>query len=193
MAKYNNHPSRQALRIITRLRHGRVHAIVAGTLALCIAAGTTAHAGEIGVRGGIGLREYSLDAGGIFWRPEFVPFTAEPGGAWRLTGYTELHASHVRRRGESMNTAGVTLGGWFTHPQSPVRFGVGTGPTYISEKHLPDHAFGIHFQFTSHVTVRLDLSRWLSIGYRIEHTSNAGLHSDNKGYDLQMIELRAGF
>lgn len=195
MDKHNNRlPGQAALPTPARCPRGRVRAIVGGALALCLAAAanTAAHADEIGIRAGAGLREYSLDAIGIFWRPDFVPFSAEPSD-WRLTGYTELHAARVRRRRKSMTSAGLTIGGWLAHPRYPVRLGFGTGPTYISKTHLPDHGFGSHFQFTSHATVGLDLGHRFSVGYRIEHTSNAGLHSDNKGYDLQMLELRASF
>ena len=44
-------------------------------------------------------------------------------------------------------------------------------------------------QFTSHLAIRWQISRVHSLAYRIQHTSNAGIYSENDGLDLQVLEV----
>ena len=71
--------------------------------------------------------------------------------------------------------------------------GLGTGPTHLSETVLGSRDFGGRWQSTSHAFLQLLLTRAVSVAYRIQHTSTAGLYSGNDGFDLEALELRLRF
>lgn len=150
-------------------------------------------AGELGVRAGIGADGNDYSSREIYWRPAGLGPRFGDRRGWHLAGFTEFNAARVRLGGDAMSTAGVSVGAWLTSPAQPLSFGLGTGPTYISERRLGRREFGGHWQFTSHAAVRLRVADNLSIGYRIQHTSNAGRRSPNQGYDIQALEVRLSF
>jgi len=53
--------------------------------------------------------------------------------------------------------------------------------------------FGERFQFTSHIGLIWYLTDRVSLGYRFQHMSNAGLASPNPGLNLEMLELSYHF
>lgn len=150
-------------------------------------------ASEIGVRAGAGTGGQDYNYQEIYWRPAALAPRFGDRSRWHVAGYTEVNAARVSVSGDAMYTSGVGVGGWLTHPTQPLSFGAGTGPTYISERRLGGREFGGHWQFTSHAAVRLRVADQLSVGYRIQHTSNAGLYSPNDGYDIQALEVRLSF
>ncbi|QIT56185.1 acyloxyacyl hydrolase [Aquisalimonas sp. 2447] len=150
-------------------------------------------AGELGVRVGVGADGHDYNSREIYWRPAALAPRLGDRRGWHLAGFTEFNAARVSLGGDAMHTGGVSVGGWLTSPAQPISFGLGTGPTYISERRLGEREFGGHWQFTSHAALRLRLGDHISVGYRIQHTSNAGLRSPNQGYDVQSLELRLGF
>ncbi|SEP11021.1 acyloxyacyl hydrolase [Aquisalimonas asiatica] len=160
---------------------------------LLLVPGSAWSAGEIGVRAGAGIGGHDYNYQEIYWRPAALAPRFGDRSRWHVAGYTEFNAARVSASGDSMYTSGVGVGGWLTHPARPLSIGVGTGPTYISERRLGGREFGGNWQFTSHAAVRLRVADQVSIGYRIQHTSNAGLYSPNDGYDIQALEVRVGF
>lgn len=166
------------------------------TLLLMVSAGAVSPvaADEIGVRIGAGTGTGGgFNSQEIYWRPAaLAPRLGDP-RRWHVTAYTEFNAGRVSRSDDTMYTGGAGVGGWLIHPRWPVSFGIGTGPTYISQRSLGGREFGSHWQFTSHAAVRLRLADQLSVGYRIQHTSNGGLASPNDGYDIQALEIRLSF
>ena len=173
---------------------GPVGGLLAALGLVAAMAASPAGADEIGVRIGAGIGTGNgFNSQEVYWRPSaLAPRLGDPRG-WHVAAYTEFNAGRVSRGGESMYNAGTGLGGWLTNPGVPVSFGIGTGPTYISERSLGGRDFGGHWQFTSHAGIRLRLAEQLTIGYRVQHTSNAGLYSRNDGYDIHALEVRLNF
>ncbi|MCC5811432.1 MAG: acyloxyacyl hydrolase [Ectothiorhodospiraceae bacterium] len=148
---------------------------------------------EIGIRAGTNLGgSQSYSSQEIYVRAPLPGVLGDPGG-WHATSYAEANAGRVASSGDSLTTVGAGVGAWLRSPAAPVSFGLGTGPTYLSRTSLGDHDYGGNWQFTSHAGVRLALGPHVTLGYRIQHTSNAGLYSPNNGYDLQALEIRLTF
>ncbi len=69
----------------------------------------------------------------------------------------------------------------------------GINATWISEDTFGEEDFGGAFQFTSHIGISLQPIRPMSIGYRFQHMSNAGINSQNPGLNLHMLEIAYHF
>ena len=65
----------------------------------------------------------------------------------------------------------------------------GVSPTIISQDNYGDEDLGGPVQFTSHIGLAARVYAGLSVGYRLQHMSNAGLYDKNPGVNLHMIEL----
>lgn len=159
--------------------------------ALLLAPGS-ATAGELGVRMGAGFGDYTYSSQEVYWRPD-MGFRWGDTSGWHLSGYTELNAGRITRRDAALTHAGAHGGALIMHPEVPVRFDLGTGPTYISRTSLAGRDYGGHWQFTSHLAVQLALGPRLGVGYRLQHISNAGLYAENDGIDIHALEIRSTF
>lgn len=149
-------------------------------------------ADDFGVRAGEALGNTGYSSQEIYWMHQLPIRLGNPEN-WHITSQGELNAGRVGRGGESLTTAGGAISLWLRPPSTPITVGIGTGPTYLSRTQLGDRDFGGHWQFTSHATARLALTPSLAIGYRIQHTSNAGFSSPNAGYNIQVLEVRFRF
>ena len=65
----------------------------------------------------------------------------------------------------------------------------GINATLISRDEYGDDDFGGPFQFTSHIGLNYRFGDHLSIGYRLQHMSNAGIYDKNPGINFNMLEL----
>jgi len=145
-------------------------------------------AGELGVRAGTGVEGPAYSMAGGYWRPWSARLVGGEDG-WHLTGYAELAAGRVGYREDDLHMGSAGVGGWVGRGAGPLLVGFGTAPTYISEHRLGGQEFGGGMQFTSHLAIRWQISRVHSLAYRIQHTSNAGIYSENDGLDLQVLEV----
>ncbi|WP_290648592.1 acyloxyacyl hydrolase [Aquisalimonas sp.] len=174
------------------MRHrSQAHWLLLASLFM-ITPATAPSAAEIGVRAGASLGDAGFNSQEIYWRTPLPGRLGDPRG-WNATSRLELNAARLAAAGDSMVTAGGNVGVWAGSPRSPVGFGLGTGPTYISQTSLGGRDFGSNWQFTSWATAQLRVDRNLFIGYRVQHTSNAGLSSPNQGYNLQALEAHVRF
>jgi lipid A 3-O-deacylase len=152
-----------------------------------------ASAGQFGVRVGTSTGGgTSVNSQEVYWRSG-LPWVAGNPADWHLTSYYELNAGRLSIGGDSLTSAGANLGLWLRNPGAPIGLTVGTGPTYLSETQLGGRDFGGHWQFTSYAGVFVSLGANVALGYRIQHTSNAGLYSADDGYTQQSVEIRGGF
>jgi hypothetical protein len=80
----------------------------------------------------------------------------------------------------------VTAGPNLFWPIGPPRFwlDVGMRASLLTKHKFSNKNFGQNFQFISHLGVKYNINRNLSIGYRFQHMSNAGMNSSNPGLDL---------
>ncbi|MGZ0709178.1 acyloxyacyl hydrolase [Coraliomargarita sp. W4R53] len=75
----------------------------------------------------------------------------------------------------------------------PLELVVSSGPSYLTEKHYGDLDFGGHFQFTSAAGLDWQLNEDWTLGYRYQHTSNAGIYDVNDGFNLHSFALAYNF
>jgi hypothetical protein len=75
----------------------------------------------------------------------------------------------------------------------PLTFECGSSPTFLSKYQFGDENFGGKFQFTSHIGLNWHLTKHISIGYRFQHMSNAGLWNPNPGLNLNMFSFTFRF
>ncbi|QKT04735.1 acyloxyacyl hydrolase [Ectothiorhodospiraceae bacterium 2226] len=122
-----------------------------------------------------------------------LPWSAGGPQGWRLTSHLEVNAGRLSGGGQTTSYGGTGVTLWARDHAGPLSLSVGTGPTYISDRRLGDRDLGGNWQFTSHAAAYVRLSANVAAGYRIQHTSNAGLYSPNDGYNVQAFELRARF
>ena len=65
----------------------------------------------------------------------------------------------------------------------------GISPTVISQDRYGDEDLGGPVQFTSHIGASVKIYKALSLGYRFQHMSNAGLYRHNPGLNLHVVEV----
>ncbi len=120
--------------------------------------------------------------GGSFWSPTpALQFRLE-GGVGRMESHGDdlwrLSAGPVA----SLRPAGA---GW--------ALDAGWRPTWLSQRRFGEVDLGGKVQFDSHVGLRFDLGRSLTLGYRIHHISNGDLYEHNPGINMQSLELGGRF
>jgi lipid A 3-O-deacylase len=74
-------------------------------------------------------------------------------------------------------------------PSQRLSFSAGIYPTYISRSSFGIDNFGGPFQFTSALDIDFHFLRQMSLGYRFQHMSNAGLFDKNPGLNTHILEL----
>jgi hypothetical protein len=112
---------------------------------------------------------------------------------WRLQPRFELSAGDLNNQHANafIGTAGLLAE--LRPGKFPFALEGGSSPTLISRYQFGGMNFGERFQFTTHVGLAWYLTERVSIGYRFEHMSNAGLASPNPGLNLEMLELTYHF
>ena len=75
----------------------------------------------------------------------------------------------------------------------PLVLEAGSSPTILSRDRFGSKDFGDRFQFTSHLGLIWYVTEHISVGYRFQHMSNAGISSHNPGLNLQMLEASYSF
>lgn len=107
---------------------------------------------------------------------------------WTFGTFIGLNAGVVTCDGEAF-VGSIGPGVYLMTPGKRFVLSAGIYPTYISEATFGDDDFGETFQFTSAVGVNYNFLRSMTIGYRFQHMSNAGISSENPGLNMHMIEL----
>ena len=93
--------------------------------------------------------------------------------------------------GEGEEAAYVHLGFncELVHENLPISLVFTTGPSLYSEDTFDEYDLGGNVQFTSSVGFSWQISTNLAIEYRYQHTSNAGLESENPGLDMHVAGI----
>ena len=109
---------------------------------------------------------------------------------WRLDTFATASIGMIEAENDDRATLGnlgvallLTRGGW------PLALELGTAPGFISDTRVGERTFGGHFQFTSHLGLRLAPGGRWELGLRLQHASNADLYDDNEGQDFLALEL----
>jgi lipid A 3-O-deacylase len=75
----------------------------------------------------------------------------------------------------------------------PVMLEGGASPTWLSRYVFGSTDFGERFQFTSHIGLAWDVTKNFTVGFRLQHMSDAGLASPNPGLNIEMLSFRFNF
>lgn len=82
----------------------------------------------------------------------------------------------------------------FFYKEFPVSLSLSSGPTLITEDEIQEgHEMGGFFQFTSSIGLRWAITEDFELGYSYQHTSNAGLYSDNDGLNMHALSAAYSF
>ncbi len=116
-----------------------------------------------------------------------LPWSWRPSG-WSIDTSIEAAAGVLRGGGETGLVA--SLGPILAVSPSPYwSLSAGVSPAYMSESHYGRQDLGTRTQFISHVAINLRPSRTVTVSYRVQHMSNAGLSDHNPGLEVQMLEV----
>ena len=146
-------------------------------------------AGAMGFRAGISDHrddeDYQQYEGFAIWA---LPWYWQLSTDWTMGTYLEMNAGVLTGGGESAFVGSIGPGIHFTGFGEHVVISMGINPTIISQHSFGDDNFGGPLQFTSHIGLNLNFFRHFTMGYRLQHMSNAGIYSSNPGVNIHMIE-----
>jgi hypothetical protein len=156
---------------------------------------------SIGLRGGINDNRNEEDfeqyEGFATWN---LPWSWQWDSGWALGTYIEANAGVLTADGES-GFVGSVGPGLYISIKEMVELSMGINPTVISKDEFGDEELGGPFQFTSHIGLNFTSHIGLnvvfydhySLGYRLQHMSNAGFYDHNPGVNMHMLEVEYRF
>lgn len=74
----------------------------------------------------------------------------------------------------------------------PIELEMGLRPAWLTDYTYGHDDFGCNVQFITHAGVALQY-RGMTIGYRFQHMSNAGLDDHNPGIEMHLVSLSSRF
>jgi hypothetical protein len=154
------------------------------------AQGTTAF--TTGVRLGISSTETSIHQSEVFLNRD-LRLLWKVGANVSIRPRLEFTSGLITRDDEYayVVTIGPAVVAW--HSRLPVFVNAGTRPTFLSKSAFGDHDLGVRFQITSHVGVDWRARSRAGLGYRVQHTSNAGLAEHNPGLNMHFVSVTFRF
>ena len=118
-----------------------------------------------------------------------LPWSRQWDSGWTLGTYLEANAGVLRAAGETGFVGSIGPGIYITGLKEKMEITMGINPTIISKHKYGDENLGGPIEFTSHIGIGLNLTRHLSIGYRLQHMSNAVIYEENPGLNMHMVEV----
>ena len=79
------------------------------------------------------------------------------------------------------------------HDALPLTVVLATGPSLFTDDTFGSFDIGGHIQFTSSAGIEWQVSDRWALGYRYQHTSNAGLKSHNPGLNMHAFSVSRSF
>ncbi len=107
---------------------------------------------------------------------------------WTIGSFIGINAGVVSCEGEAF-VGSIGPGIYLMTPRKRFVLSAGIYPTYLSKATFGTEDFGGSLQFTSVLGVNYNFSRCMTIGYRFQHMSNAGISDENPGLNTHMVEL----
>lgn len=125
-------------------------------------------------------------------------------GRWKLWHWKIYSECYLRpavdiSAGQLWNKNGAgfagTLGPEFElhFGEFPVQLELGSSPTVLSQNNFGRLNFGDRFQFTSHIGFQWEITRCVTVGWRYQHMSNAGIAEPNPGLNMEMFSAGYNF
>ena len=118
-----------------------------------------------------------------------LPWNRQIASDWTLGTYFEFNAGALTGGGDTGFVGSAGPGINLQTPGKRLMLWAGINPTLISKETFGDEQLGGPFQFTSHIGLSFAIHERISIGYRLQHMSNAGIYNKNPGINLHMLEL----
>ena len=144
----------------------------------------------IGLRGGISDNRNDEDfqqyEGFVTW---YLPWARQWDSGWAIGTYLETNAGVLTGGGDSAFVGSIGPGIYISGLNEKFDLSLGINPTIISEHNFGDENLGGPIEFTSHIGLNFNLARHLTVGYRLQHMSNAGIYNNNPGLNIHMIEV----
>jgi hypothetical protein len=118
-----------------------------------------------------------------------LPFYWELGARSLLNIRVDFTAGWLGRDGENaaMGGAGPTL--VYQYKGIPLSLEGGSSSTLLSAHRFSALDLGGTFQFTTHLGLNWEITKRWRLGYRYQHTSNAGLFNHNPGLNIHSFGL----
>jgi hypothetical protein len=117
-----------------------------------------------------------------------LPWLWQWDSGWAVITYLEANAGVLSGGGESAFVGSVGPGLILSGLKGVIEIPLGVNPSVISKHKFGDENLGGPIQFTSHIGLNLNFADHYSIGYRLQHMSNAVLYEHNPGVNMHMIE-----
>lgn len=106
---------------------------------------------------------------------------------WHLQSRLDLSGGWIHGRGEDAVIGTVGPGFELIWDKVPVTLSAGSSPTVLGREQFGKTDFGTVFQFTTHIGATWKIGSRASLGYRIQHMSNASIGPSNPGLNLHMF------
>lgn len=170
----------------TELREKLVSLLGAGFFVLAVQ-GAKAQDFDAGLRGGAsfdgGSRRFQQGETFADWKLWHWRIDSE----WYVRPEVDISAGGLNGQGKSGFVG--TLGPIFELHRGnfPLILEAGSSPTLLSRDIYGTRNFGYRFQFTSHLGLELALTKRVTIGWRYQHMSNAGIAKPNPGLNMEVI------
>lgn len=117
-----------------------------------------------------------------------LPFHWTSDAEWGIGSCIGFNAGVVRCEGDSfIASLGPALA--ILTPSRRLAFLFGIYPTYLDSSEFETDDFGAKIQFTSALNINFQPLPHLTIGYRIQHMSNAGISDENPGLNTHFLEV----
>lgn len=148
----------------------------------------------VGVRGGTSFEKNAGDIQQVdLFASRYLPWTWGFNSGWKLKPRWETSAGCLHDEGEQgfVGTTGPVIE--LCAGKFPVTLEGGVSLTALSRYEFPDRNLGGWFQFTDHIGLNWHVTKQFTLGWRSQHTSNAGIYDRNPGLNLQVLSASYAF
>jgi hypothetical protein len=144
---------------------------------------------EIGARGGVSdNRNEENHKGAEIYFLKQLPWGSSFGENSTISTRFDMGATYLEADSDSSGMvaigADLVLGLW----DNQMEFEVGFRPTWMFDYEYGGEDFGGGMQFTSHAGLAINWQP-MTLSYRFQHISNAGIYNKNPGLNLHMVGL----
>ena len=117
-----------------------------------------------------------------------LPWKWKSGSEWIVGSFIGANAGAITADDNAF-IGSIGPGIYIMTPAESFVLSAGIYPTYISRSKFGKEDLGESFQFTSAAGINFNFLQHITIGYRLQHMSNAGLADQNPGVNTHMIEV----
>lgn len=146
---------------------------------------------------GVGLRSgfTALEKQETFHLHELIAYHTLPwdrqwGSGWMLDTFWEIHFGLLTAADEEAVLLSTGPMVTLQTPWKRVAFMAAVRPAFLEDHIFGKENLGGEIQFTEEIGINVTLTKYISIGYRFQHLSNANLYDNNPGLDFHALEVR---